>query len=217
LGARIVILLGAPGAGKGTQAKRLSQEMSLPHVSTGDLFRENVGQGTELGKRAKTFMDEGNLVPDELVIDMLFDRVARPDCSEGYLLDGFPRTVDQANALEQRLDGESRLSVIDIEVPDQDIIDRLAGRQVCKACGHTHHAQFSPPAKAGLCDVCGGVLERRKDDSPEVVEKRLAVYRQQTAPLIEFYKTRSNLCRVDGRPTPDQVFDAVTRCAAEGV
>ena len=218
--ARVVILLGAPGAGKGTQAVRLSRELSLPHVSTGDLFRENISQSTPLGARAKTFMDAGKLVPDELVIEMLFDRVSRPDCSGGYVLDGFPRTLEQATSLEGRLDGSSRLCAVDIDVPDGEIVDRLAGRLICRACGNPQHARFAPPAKEGVCDACGSELVRREDDQPEVVEKRLVVYRAQTAPLIDYYRERGLLRSVDGRSDPDQVFaevtSAVTACIAEG-
>ena len=170
---QVLILLGAPGAGKGTQAVRLADALSLPHVSTGDLFRENLSQGTPLGEKAKGYMDSGALVPDELVVDMLFDRVGRDDCGGGYLLDGFPRTVAQAEALGSRLGADDRVRVIDIEVPDSAIVERITGRLSCGGCGAVFHKTFNPPAAEGSCDRCGGALSQRADDSAEVVEKRL--------------------------------------------
>lgn len=204
--AAIVVLLGAPGAGKGTQAKRLCEALSVPHVSTGDLFRANLAQGTELGQRAKGFMEAGELVPDELVLDMLLDRVAAEDCRAGYLLDGFPRTLPQAEAYGRRLNATDTLRVLEIEVPEEELVSRLTGRLVCGSCGATYHQRFAPPAQAGICDACGGALEQRKDDSEEVVRKRLSVYREETRPLVEYYRSQGLLASVSGVGTPDQVF-----------
>lgn len=202
---RVVILLGPPGAGKGTQAVRLSEGLGLPHVSTGDLFRENLSNSTELGKRAKGFMESGKLVPDELVLEMLFDRVSKPDCAEGYLLDGFPRTIPQAEALDVRLAGEKTAALL-LEVDDSLIVGRAAGRLLCKSCGSIQHLEFAPPAKEGVCDQCGGELHRRKDDEPEVVRERLVVYHDQTAPLVGFYENKGQLRRVKGDQSPDAVY-----------
>lgn len=208
----VLILLGPPGAGKGTQAARLAGALSSPHVSTGDLFRENLGKGTELGQKAKQFMESGQLVPDALVIDMLFDRVGKPDCKSGYLLDGFPRTVAQAQALDARLTGAS-VRALNLSVADVALVERLTGRWTCKGCGHVHHERFSPPARKGLCDKCGGELYQRTDDSREVVEKRLAVYRDQTRPVEAHYRARGVLTDLDGSRTPDQVFTAMLAAA----
>ena len=214
---QILLLLGAPGAGKGTQAKRLSVSAQLPHISTGDLFRENMSRETELGQRAKGYMESGQLVPDALVIEMLFDRVARADCAKGYLLDGFPRTLPQAEALEQAISevGGADLVAVNFRVPDSVIVDRASGRLLCKDCGNIHHAQHMPPSVAGVCDKCGGELESRKDDQPEVVLKRLAVYHEQTAPLVEYYSSRGALIEIDGQRSPEEVFQATTE-ALEG-
>lgn len=209
----VLILLGAPGAGKGTQAERLCRELSLPHISTGDLFRANLGQGTELGKRAQEYMNAGKLVPDEVVIDMLFDRVSQADCAGGYLLDGFPRTLPQAEALEARLPADASVRALALEVPDDELVGRLTGRVTCRDCGNIHHLKFSPPAKAGVCDACGGELYQREDDSLEVVSKRLAVYREQTAPLVDFYTERGVLSQVDGNRAPDAVGDSLMAAA----
>lgn len=215
----IVILLGAPGAGKGTQAKRLAAATGLAHISTGDLFRENVSKGTPLGKEAKGYMDSGQLVPDELVLRMLFDRVSRPDCLEGYVLDGFPRTEAQADALGKALDEQAAPApqVVQLRVDDATIIERAAGRLVCKACGNIQHLSFAPPRVAGKCDVCGGALEQRADDRPEVVGERLAVYHRQTAPLVRYYESRGLLRSLDGSRSPDEVFaDLLRLVRAEG-
>jgi adenylate kinase len=209
----VIILLGPPGSGKGTQAARLSQELSLPHVSTGDLFRENRAKGTELGKRAQGFMDSGKLVPDELVLDMLFDRVGRPDCRRGYLLDGFPRTLPQAAALETRLGNEARMLVLNLRVPDAVIVERVTGRRTCKQCGHIQHIKYSPPKVPGRCDKCGSELVQRSDDTAEVVEKRLATYREQTQPLEGFYAKMGVLREIDGNRAPDEVFKALRQLA----
>lgn len=208
----VLILLGPPGAGKGTQAARLSAAESLPHVSTGDLLRDHRERGTPLGAQAKPFMDAGQLVPDELVIEMLMDRVSRPDARRGYLLDGFPRTVPQAKALDTRLAGAD-VRVLELRVPDAELVERLTGRWTCKACGNVHHERFSPPAQAGRCDRCQGELYQRADDRREVVEKRLAVYREQTRPLVDYYRERGVLVEVDGARTPDQVFESLIRAA----
>ncbi len=202
----VVILLGAPGAGKGTQAERLAQRSSLPHVSTGDLFRANLSEGTELGKTAKTYMEAGNLVPDEIVLGMLFDRVAQPDCHEGYLLDGFPRTLPQAEAFDSKLDAGTNLVVFNLAVSDATIVKRAAGRLLCKACGNIQHAEFSPPKKDGVCDRCGGELHQRADDRPEVVRERLSVYHAETAPLVRHYENKGVLVSIDGERAPDEVF-----------
>ena len=219
----VLILLGPPGAGKGTQAVRLSGALSLPHVSTGDLFRENLKLGTPLGEKARGFMDAGRLVPDELVIDMLFDRVGRADCRGGFLLDGFPRTVPQATALDARLQsgpggaqsgpGGAQVRAINLAVEDAAVVERLTGRHTCRACGNVHHERFSPPAKAGVCDRCGGALYQRPDDSRDVVEKRLAVYREQTKPVEAHYRSRGVLSEVDGARKPDDVYTALLRAA----
>lgn len=203
----VLVLLGPPGSGKGTQAVRLAAECGLPHISTGDLFRSNVKGGTELGAKAKEFMNAGKLVPDSLVLDMLFDRVGNPDCGDGYILDGFPRTLPQAEAYGEQLPGGTALSVLDLRVDDEILVERAAGRLSCKSCGHIHHATFSPPKQEGVCDACGTAgLERRVDDAPDVVRQRLAVYHEQTAPLTRFYEEQGVLTVIDGERTPDEVF-----------
>ena len=209
----VLVLLGPPGAGKGTQAARLSGELAVPHVSTGDLFRDNMAAGSELGLKAKGFIDAGRLVPDELVVDMLFDRVSRPDCERGFLLDGFPRTVPQAEALERRLAPSSTLRVVALEVPEEVLVERLTGRWTCGSCQNIHHASFSPPRTDGTCDRCGGVLTQRADDRPEVVGERLAVYQRKTAPLVAFYEQRGVLTHVDGNRAPGEVSIALARAA----
>jgi adenylate kinase len=213
---QVVILLGAPGAGKGTQASRLSERRSLPHVSTGDLFRSNVAKGTELGRRAKGFMERGELVPDDIVLDLLFERVRLEDCEAGYVLDGFPRTLPQAIELERRLDGDAELAVVEIAVPDEVIVRRIAGRLVCKGCGNVQHALYDPPAEEGVCDECGGELVQRPDDRPEVVHERLRVYHEQTAPLVRYYEEKGLLSRVDGERSPDAVFAELDRAVPRG-
>lgn len=205
-----MILLGPPGAGKGTQAVRLCAALSLPHVSTGDLFRENLKQGTPLGAKAKSFMDAGQLVPDAVVIDMLFDRVANADCRAGFLLDGFPRTVAQAEALDARLVG-ANVRALSLHVDDRVLLERLTGRHTCRACGSIYHERFSPPKAAGKCDRCGGELYQRADDSREVVGQRLNVYREQTKPVEAHYQRRGDLVVVEGDRNPDEVFDALVR------
>ena len=195
-----IIMLGAPGAGKGTQAKKIAAKYEIPHISTGDIFRANIKEGTELGKKAKGYMDAGELVPDELVCDLVVDRLAKDDCKDGYILDGFPRTIPQAEVLTEALkkQGTAIDYALDIEMEDQAIIDRMAGRRVCAKCGATFHVVNIPPKKEGVCDNCGGELELRDDDAPETVKKRLNVYHEQTAPLIEYYKKQGILHEIDG-------------------
>jgi len=209
---QVVILLGAPGAGKGTQALRLARSLSLPHVSTGNLFREHIAGGTELGRRAGEFMDAGRLVPDDLVLDMLFSYVDREPFRGGYLLDGFPRTLAQARSLDARIAGDDEIKVVMLEVPDDVIVERAAGRVVCAACGNIQHLSFSPPRSPGVCDACGGELRQRDDDRPEVVRRRLAVYREETQPVVDFYRSQGRLCAVDGDRDPSAVFDACLAC-----
>lgn len=204
---QVTILLGAPGSGKGTQAVKISRYLGIPHISTGDLFREHLKKGTELGVTAKKYLDNGQLVPDSIVLDMLFGRISQDDCQEGYLLDGFPRTIPQAIALEHRLEKDSsKIVVININVPENEIIRRLEGRLTCKNCGNVHHKEFSPPKTPGICDKCGGELYQRSDDQLEVIQERLEAYRKQTAPLIEFYEERKVLSHVNGNQSPDAVF-----------
>ena len=195
-----IIMLGAPGAGKGTQAKMIAEKYGIPHVSTGDIFRANIKNGTELGMEAKKYMDQGQLVPDELTVKILLDRVAQDDCKNGYVLDGFPRTIPQAEALTAALkeQGTALDYAIDIEMEDQAIVDRMAGRRVCAKCGATFHTVNIPPKKEGVCDACGGELQLRDDDKPETVKKRLKVYHDQTAPLIAYYKEQGILHEIDG-------------------
>ncbi len=203
---RVLILLGPPGSGKGTQAVQLSKELGIPHISTGDLFRDNLSRNTELGKKAKTYMDAGKLVPDELVLEMLFDRVSKPDCVKGYLLDGFPRTVPQAEALDKHLEKGVQTIALNLVIQDETIIKRIAGRLTCKQGGHVANRFFSPPAAEGVCDICGGELVQRSDDAPDVVKERLRVYHEQTAPLVKFYENKGVLININGENPPDIVF-----------
>ena len=207
-----IIMLGAPGAGKGTQAQMIADKYGIPHVSTGDIFRENVKNGTELGMEAKKYMDQGALVPDELTVRILLDRVAQDDCKKGYVLDGFPRTIPQAQVLEEALDklGDQIDYAIDVEVPDENIIRRMGGRRACTSCGATYHIEHVPPKKEGICDECGQELVLRDDDKPETVGRRLQVYQEQTAPLLEFYKAKGVLRSVDGTQDMQDVFKAIT-------
>jgi adenylate kinase len=213
---RVVILLGPPGAGKGTQATRLSAALSLPHVATGDLFRENLAKGTELGQRAKKFMDAGQLVPDDVVLEMLFERVAKKDAALGYLLDGFPRTLAQAEALEKRLDKGTRVQVLNLAVPDAVLLERITGRRTCTQCGRVFHVKHAPPKVAEKCDACASALVQRSDDTAAVFGKRLSVYREQTKPLEGFYQKRGLLQNVDGNRSPDDVFKDLKRSASGG-
>ena len=203
-----VIMLGAPGAGKGTQAKRVAAEYGIPHISTGDIFRANIKGGTELGKKAKSYMDAGKLVPDELVCDLVADRIAQDDCVNGYVLDGFPRTIPQAEALDAAVTkmGQKMDYALDIDVPDEAIISRMSGRRACVGCGATYHVVFNPPKVEGICDTCGQNLILRDDDKPETVKTRLDVYHAQTQPLIDYYKAKGILVSVDGTQDMDKVF-----------
>ena len=203
-----IIMLGAPGAGKGTQADKIAEKYGIPHISTGDIFRANIKGGTELGKKAKEYMDQGLLVPDELTCDLVTDRVAKPDCEKGYILDGFPRTIPQAEALEKALKatGTDIDFAIDVDVPDANIVNRMSGRRACLTCGATYHIQYIPPKKEGICDKCGSELVLRDDDKPETVQKRLDVYHAPTQPLIDFYEERGKLKTVDGTKDMAEVF-----------
>lgn len=206
-----IIMLGAPGAGKGTQAKKISEKYQIPHISTGDIFRANIKNGTELGKKAKTFMDQGLLVPDELVVDLVVDRVCQDDCTNGYVLDGFPRTIPQAEALDKALEakGEKMDYAVNVEVPDENIVRRMSGRRACVDCGATYHIVYAPTKVEDVCDNCGGGLILREDDKPETVQKRLNVYHDQTQPLIQYYTEKGILREVDGTIDIDDVFKAI--------
>lgn len=206
-----MILLGAPGAGKGTQAAVLSEKFGIPQISTGDIFRQNIKQNTELGQKAKAYMDQGLLVPDELVVDLVKDRLVQPDCQKGYILDGFPRTIPQAIALDEALQAmNSSLDVaLNIEVADGIIVERMGGRRVCKACGATFHTVYNAPKNEGTCDACGGELIQREDDQPATVQKRLDVYHQQTKPLIDHYDKQGKVVTVDGVGGLDEVTERV--------
>ena len=208
-----IIMLGAPGAGKGTQAKMIAEKYGLPHISTGDIFRANIKNGTELGKEAKEYMDKGLLVPDELTVRLLLDRVAQDDCKNGYVLDGFPRTIPQAEVLDEKLSelGEKVDYAINVDVPDENIVNRMYGRRACLSCGATYHIVSIPPKKEGICDVCGSELVLRDDDKPETVQNRLKVYHDQTQPLINFYEKKGVLRSVDGTLPMEEVFTAITK------
>lgn len=213
-GARMkIIMLGAPGAGKGTQAKRIADKYSIPHISTGDIFRANIKNGTELGNKAKSYMDQGLLVPDELVVDLVVDRVKQDDCENGYVFDGFPRTIPQAEALDAALKviDEKIDYAVNVEVPDSNIVERMSGRRACLNCGATYHLQYIPTKTEGICDVCGSELVLRDDDKPETVLKRLNVYHEQTQPLIDYYKNQGILAEVDGTKDMAEVFEAIVR------
>lgn len=206
-----VIMLGAPGAGKGTQAKKIAEKWQIPHISTGDIFRMNIKNGTELGMEAKKYMDQGLLVPDELTVKILLDRVAQPDCKDGYVLDGFPRTIPQAEVLDEALNklGEKIDYAVDVDVPDENIVNRMSGRRACLSCGATYHITYAPSKKEGVCDSCGSELVLRDDDKPETVQKRLGVYHQQTQPLIEYYTEKNILKSVDGTKDMEEVFQSI--------
>ena len=211
------VLLGPPGAGKGTQAVRLVEKYEIPHISTGDIFRKNIKEGTELGKKAQEYMNAGALVPDELVVDLVKDRLQQDDCKNGFLLDGFPRTIFQAEKLDEFL-SESNLKmdiVINLQVEKEALIKRLTGRRVCKDCGASYHIVNIPPKKEGVCDICGGELIQRKDDNIETVENRINVYEEQTAPLIGYYKEAGSLVDFDGEASLDEVFDAIVQAIGE--
>lgn len=207
-----IIMLGAPGAGKGTQAKKIAAKYEIPHISTGDIFRANIKEGTELGTRAKAYMDKGELVPDELTCDLVVDRISKPDAANGYVLDGFPRTIPQAEALTRALKerGEKIDFAVNVEVPDENIVRRMGGRRACLKCGATYHVEYNPPKQENVCDVCQGELVLRDDDKPETVQKRLSVYHAQTQPLIEYYQAQGVLAEVDGTQDIDVVFRNIT-------
>ena len=207
-----IVMLGAPGAGKGTQAKMIAEKYMIPHISTGDIFRANIKNGTELGKQAKENMDKGQLVPDELTVKILLDRVAQEDCKNGYVLDGFPRTIPQAEVLDKALTelGDHIDYAIDVNVPDENIIKRMSGRRACLTCGATYHIEHVPPKKEGICDACGNELVLRDDDKPETVKNRLDVYHKQTQPLIDYYTEKNILKTVDGTVDMMDVFGAIT-------
>ncbi len=206
-----IVMLGAPGAGKGTQAKMIAEQYKIPHVSTGDIFRMNIKNGTALGMEAKTYMDKGELVPDELTVRILLDRVAQDDCKNGYVLDGFPRTIPQAEVLDAELTklGDAIDFAINVDVPDENIIRRMSGRRACVSCGATYHIVHIPPKKEGICDKCGAELILRDDDKEETVKNRLNIYHAQTQPLIDFYNKKNVLKTVDGTVDSADVFAAI--------
>ena len=206
-----ILLMGPPGAGKGTQAANLVKEFGIPHISTGDMFRAAVKEGTELGLQAKACMDAGKLVPDEVTIGIVKERLAKPDCKKGFILDGFPRTVEQADALTGILKGLglSLTAALNITVPAADLIERAVGRRICKSCGATYHVKFNPPQKAGVCDTCAGDLYQRADDSEETMKNRLSVYEAQTKPLIAYYEKAGVYKEIDGRKAIDEVKAAM--------
>ncbi|MBR1758678.1 MAG: adenylate kinase [Lachnospiraceae bacterium] len=208
-----IVMLGAPGAGKGTQAKMIVEKYQIPQISTGDIFRANIKNGTELGKKAKTYMDQGALVPDELVVDLVVDRLAKDDCANGYVLDGFPRTIPQAEALTAALaaQGDKLDYAIDVEVPDENIVNRMSGRRACVNCGGTYHIVYNPTKVEGICDACGGKLILRDDDKPETVQHRLTVYHEQTQPLIDYYNGQGILKEVDGTQDMADVFADIVK------
>ncbi len=208
-----IVMLGAPGAGKGTQAKMIADKYSIPHISTGDIFRANIKEGTPLGAKAKEYMDKGLLVPDELVCDLVVDRIQQDDCKNGYILDGFPRTIPQAEALTDAL---SKISdkveyAINVEVPDENIVNRMGGRRACVGCGATYHVKYNPPKVEDVCDKCGEKLILRDDDKPETVQQRLDVYHEQTQPLIDYYTKQGVIAEVDGTVDMNEVFDNIVK------
>ena len=212
-----IIMLGAPGAGKGTQAKQIAAKYEIPHISTGDIFRANIKNGTELGKKAKEYMDQGLLVPDELTCDLVMDRIAQDDCVKGFVLDGFPRTIPQAEALTNALTkiGQTMDFAIDVDVPDENIVNRMSGRRACLNCGVTYHVVFNPTKAEGVCDACGNETVLRDDDKPETVQKRLTVYHDQTQPLIDYYREQNILKSVDGTKPMDEVFSDIVAILGE--
>ena len=212
-----IIMLGAPGAGKGTQAQRIAAKWNISHISTGDIFRANIKNGTELGKKAKSYMDQGLLVPDELTVDLVVDRIKQADCANGYVLDGFPRTIPQAEALDEALKSlnDSLDYAINVEVPDENIINRMSGRRACLSCGATYHIVYNKTKTEGICDKCGSELVLRDDDKPETVQKRLSVYHDQTQPLIDYYTKKGIIKEVDGTLDMEAVFNAIVDILGE--
>lgn len=212
-----IVMLGAPGAGKGTQAIKIADKYDIPHISTGDIFRANIKGGTELGQKAKSYIDKGELVPDEVTIGMLLDRIAQDDCKNGYVLDGFPRTIPQAESLTEALksQGDKIDFALNIDVPDEAIIERMSGRRACPKCGATYHIVYAAPKTENICDKCGTELIIRSDDKPETVKERLNVYHQQTEPLIAYYKAAGVLREVDGTQELPKVFEDVVAILSE--
>ena len=212
-----IIMLGAPGAGKGTQADKICAKYNIPHISTGDIFRANIKNNTELGQKAKSYMDKGELVPDELVVDLVVDRIKADDCTNGYVLDGFPRTIPQAEALDAALAAinDKVDYAINVEVPDENIINRMSGRRACVACGATYHVVHIPTKVDGVCDKCGAELILRDDDKPETVKNRLNVYHKQTQPLIDYYTAKNVLHEVDGTKAMEDVFSSIVSILGE--
>ena len=208
-----IIMLGAPGAGKGTQAKKIAAKYNIPHISTGDIFRMNIKLGTELGTKAQEYMTQGLLVPDELVVDLVVDRLNQDDCKNGYVLDGFPRTMPQAKAL---LAAKHKVDyALNVDVPDENIVHRMGGRRACISCGATYHIEFAPPKVENTCDACGNNLVLRYDDTPETVQKRLGIYHEQTKPLIDYYTEIGILKTIDGTVEIDEVFQAIVNILGE--
>jgi adenylate kinase len=210
--ALIIVLLGPPGSGKGTQAHRLSEALGIPHISTGDIFRFNIKNQTPLGLKVKEFLDAGKLVPDDVTMEMLFDRLGKPDCKNGYLLDGVPRTVPQIKAIDEYINKiPHRLVIFNLQVSDAEVLKRITGRRTCQQCGKIYHISFNPPKKEGICDVCGGKLIQRSDDSEEVVKERLKAYHAQTKPVVEYLRKTGSVIEIDGSQPPDTVFQAMMK------
>ena len=212
-----IVMLGAPGAGKGTQAKKIAAKYGIPHISTGDIFRANLKAGTELGLKAKEYMNRGALVPDSLTLELIMDRFKEDDCKEGYVLDGFPRTIPQAEALTEALKkiNDKLDFAVNVEVPDEAIVNRMSGRRACLQCGGTYHILYNPPRVEGKCDACGGDLILRADDSPKTVQHRLEVYHNQTQPLIDYYKEEGIFKEVDGTQDMEKVFEDIVKILAD--
>lgn len=208
-----LILLGPPGVGKGTQASNIVEKYSIPHISTGDIFRKNIKEGTELGKTAKSYMDKGLLVPDDLVVSIVKDRLTEEDCKDGFLLDGFPRTLEQGRALEKEIAnmGIKLDKVVNIEADEDVLIERITGRRICKTCGENYHIKYMPPKVEGVCDIDGGELYQRDDDTVETVKTRIEVYKEQTEPLINYYKDKDLLVNVDGIQSIEDVFKDIVK------
>ena len=213
----IIVLFGPPGAGKGTQAERISREMGIPHIATGDMFREAVAKGTELGRKAQEYMRRGELVPDEIVNEMVRERISMPDCSKGFILDGYPRTVNQAKALDEMLAEMGRKVdvVLNLSVSDDEVVKRLSYRRICRRCGAIYHLINNPPRREGVCDRCGGELYQREDDREEVIRRRLRVYYEQTEPVLRYYAERGILRDIDGNGTVDEVWERVKKALEE--